>query len=164
MDIVNIDTAVQKEQQIVLRKKFILLNIVLICLGISSIVSAYHPDIKDSMNLSTGLWVIGLLSLIIGTVKMFYPSKYYYYLPTKEKVTRHTLYFSQKDKNKVLECIANRNLDSLQKMASKISTGIMVVVYSTPSRCCQMVQMQEYVPFKFVPLQPVQIFKEAKTE
>lgn len=153
----SIDDLIYTQDSIIQKRKNPSLYIAFIFAGIGSLIAAYSPALMDKMNLITGLWVLGIGLILSGVIGIAIPKKVFYYKPTGELLKRSEMYFSTKDKARVISAIQEGDLTRLPNPIENTKAAMMLVVYCTSNNNCMMAQPMEYVPFQFVATHPAVI-------
>ncbi|MDD2595802.1 MAG: hypothetical protein PHD11_08325 [Bacteroidales bacterium] len=155
-----IDDAILKDASVSKTRKNPATSIALVVAGIILIIVAIVAN--SNADLSFGFMFAGFISVIVGIVGVFAAKGVMKYTPTNEKMIRKEMFFSTKDRNLVIECVGCGDIDRLSKMAVQNHSSLKIVAYYTATYSCVISQVQEYIPYQYVPVTESSFFHDSK--
>lgn len=157
---VSIDEVVATNKDIVRKRGNVVPALAIFIIG--SAMLAFSIIEKTNLNLSSSLLFIGAIIALIGVIMLLKPRKYLYCLSLHEPVTRKEMFFDVRDRSKASELLEAGKIDQAMLLAQKDSAPVRIVLYCCRSGKFQAAQIQEYVPYEYVPTGEVHVFHAAQ--
>lgn len=134
--------------------------------AVAMIAGNYVEPFASDRDLFQYLMMGGFMVLATGATMICYwlfgDSVRPYYKPTNEKMKRTDLNFNISDVNRIEALVAAGDFKTLESLPRSSASGLIVVVYATPSGKCAIAQTLEYVPHEYQPINDARLFEEGK--
>ncbi len=150
IDLTKADMLGSADELIVKASKNYLKTAIFILAGAVSLALAVV--FKNSQLLNMLFMIAGASLLVVGLILLFSSSDRWAYAPTKEIFHKEKYYFNRSDREKVMAALKNGEFGALRQYSNQdtVSQNI-VMVYSTKSGSCRIVQTFHYVPYNYIP-------------
>lgn len=147
-----IEKIIAQDNQVVLSKEPPYIYALLL---VGSVVAGYFSlQIGENDNLSFGLLFFSAILAIVALKGFIFPKKFYVYKPTNEKIIKKEFYFDRQELKEVEKCLNSTTIKDgikLLELLPKKGNNIRVICYVTKDYSYYKTQIQQYIPYEYVP-------------
>lgn len=148
------DIEVVTKKEVVKKSSISVAAIGMLTIAVLAVAWALNIEDPNSM-LSTFLYTLAVILLIVSVIKFLNGRSGYLFIPTGSRVKKMTLYFDNKESQRLLDCMQNKKFDDLLRMKRQVNTGVKVDAMIAGDSKFAAVQVSEYIPYTYEPVSPV---------
>lgn len=109
-------------------------------------------------SVATFLYTTSVFVFLGSVVKLCLGRKCYLFKPTGSRVKARTIYFDNKERSALENCMETADFTVLEKLKRQINTGVKMEIWVAQDGQFAALQLAEYVPYTYEPSTPVKCY------